>query len=146
LHVGHLDLVNSYVCVIEDHGYVPFPHIHNTGLLPHSFLIIRCSIRVTLPVPLVDQELLDPSGTPDFKSICSGFIVAQSFVFCCVLWTIVCIWFWPFFFWWFCWVSVFDILPMMIPLLSTNFSQLLHSPTNSSKGHNLYMDSLGNIF
>jgi hypothetical protein len=46
----------EYICVTNDHGYVPLV-VNTSRSFPHSRLITRFVTRLTRRVPLVEQEL-----------------------------------------------------------------------------------------
>jgi hypothetical protein len=67
------------VCVINDHGYVPFVVI-TIWFFPHSWLITWFLTRVRRRVPLVEQELLTLSEHLNSPPVFSG-VRGHSFVF-----------------------------------------------------------------
>ena len=99
----------------NDHGY--FALVANTSRpFPHAWLIIGFVTRLTLRVPLVEQELLT---LPEHLSF-SGVRVTRCLVVC-VCFVELCLSF-VLFFWPLCCLLFFDIRIIITPLLSSSSS------------------------
>ena len=93
----HNGLANRNTCVSNDHVYVPLV-VSTFRSFPHSWLIIGFVTRITLRVPLMEQELStlpehpsSPLGFPVFSGVLVCF--TRSLVLCTlynVLYIVVC--------------------------------------------------------
>ena len=69
------------ICVTNDHGYVPLV-VSTSRSFPHSRLITGFVTRLTLRVPLVEQESLSLLEHLNSPPVFSGVSVTRSLVLC----------------------------------------------------------------
>jgi hypothetical protein len=106
------------ICVTKDHGYVPLV-VNTSRSFPHSWLITGFVTRLTLRVPLVEQELPTLTENLSSPSVFSGVRVTRSLVLC-VRFVDRYLSFWSFILWPLCCLSFFDLRILIIPLVSSN--------------------------
>jgi len=75
----HHGFVNRNTCVSNDHGYVPLV-VNTFRSFPHSWLIIGLVTRITLRVPLVEQELSTLPEHPSSPPVFPVFSVVRVFL------------------------------------------------------------------
>ena len=69
----------TIICITNDDGYVPLL-VNTPPSFPHSRRITGCVARLTRPVPLVEQELLNLTEHMSSPPVFSGVRVTRSSV------------------------------------------------------------------